>query len=577
MTESMPLVGVVLLSAVPLLPLLFAVLVLLSKKYSRVARFAPWGALPGLIFAFGILPEPDFDLPWINFGSSFAVDDVGAAFLLVTSIVWLMGGLQMAHSRRRFSRLFTGCFYLAMAGNMGVLVAADMPSFYLFFAIMSFAAYCLIVEDGTEQATRAGRIYMVLVIIGEVALFAGLTLIASNNGSLDLRQLTDGQISAAASCLVFAGFGIKAGLVPVHFSLPLAYTSAPSPARFVLAGAMLNAGICGWLRFLPMEATSLPGWGGALMFVGVISIFYGMACGLGQKDARTLLAYSSISQIGYVVMLLGAGLAGSNPASVAYGAILLFAIHHSLAKAALFWGYDLWIDSDRSRISRAVAGTGLLVAAAALAGAPFTSGALAKSATMIALTSPQDHLAGTIAILLPFGAIATTLLMVRFLLLCRDDSPLKLPITRVSTLLYTVLIGLVTSVAWLVGADGLDRMSVLQPAKVWAGTWPVLGGIAFFFICRPVIRAVVGRRGISVPPGDIVLALEKGATVLKEHYGSLSLALKRLLDGVKTEARTAINHLMRIVPVQALPWKSSTTGAILMTILIILVSVSIFQ
>ena len=571
MTNALSLVAGVLLLAVPGLPLIFAVLVFLSRNYGRIARFTPWGALPGLICAFSVFLNPDIELPWMIFGSRFALDEVGATFLLVTSVVWLFGALQLVHGDRRFSRQFTGCFHLAMAGNMAALVVADMPSFYLFFAIMSFAAYGLIVEDATEQAYRAGRIYMVLVIFGEVALFAGLSLTAASNGTLDLPQMTSGQNSNAAAFLLFVGFGVKAGLVPVHFSLPLAYLSAPSPARFVLAGAMLNAGVCGWLRFLPIDSVSLPGWNEALMFVGIISVFYGLACGLGQRDARALLAYSSISQIGYVVMLLGAGLAGSNPVSVNHGAILLFAVHHSLAKAALFWGYDLWIESNQGHTNRVIVGIGLLIAAAAIAGAPFTSGALAKAAMTMALSLPLEQSTGISAILMPIGAMATTLLMVRFLLLCRSENPVMPATGRVPLLYYAVFIGLVIIVAWFVGMDGLDRISLLKPINLWTGTWPILAGIAVFFVCRLVIRAMVGGHGLSVPPGDIVVGLEKGITASQAWCAELSLMVGKVLHRAKTETKIALTDVVRKVPVQNRPWGSAITGAFLMTILFILI------
>src|SRR6516225_7782006 len=111
--------------------------------------------------------------------------------------------------------------------------------------------------------------------------------------------------------LLIAGFGLKAGLVPLHVWMPLTYPAAPAPAGSVLSGAVVKAGVIGLIRFIPLDHGT-PGWGEALAIAGLLSAFYGVAVGITQANPKTVLAYSSISQMGLIAMVVGTGLANSD-------------------------------------------------------------------------------------------------------------------------------------------------------------------------------------------------------------------------------------------------------------------------
>src|SRR5215470_16478408 len=108
----------------------------------------------------------------------------------------------------------------------------------------------------------------------------------------------------AAMTLLILGFGLKIGLVPGHVWMPLAYTAAPIPAAAALSGAAVKAGVIGLIRFLPL-GPAMPRWGEALAAAGLFSAFYGVIIGLTQKHPKTVLAYSSISQMGLLAAALG--------------------------------------------------------------------------------------------------------------------------------------------------------------------------------------------------------------------------------------------------------------------------------
>src|SRR5271169_665226 len=110
----------------------------------------------------------------------------------------------------------------------------------------------------------------------------------------------------AALALLILGFGLKIGLAPLHVWMPLTYTAAPIPAAAVLSGAAVKAGVI-FIRFMPFENAS-PGWGVAFAAAGFFSAFYGVAIGITQSNPKTVLAYSSVSQMGLLAAVIGMGL-----------------------------------------------------------------------------------------------------------------------------------------------------------------------------------------------------------------------------------------------------------------------------
>jgi formate hydrogenlyase subunit 3/multisubunit Na+/H+ antiporter MnhD subunit len=403
----------------------------------------PLAALPALALA--AYPGLTSELPWVLLGMRLGVDETGALFLLLAGILWTASGLfaqgyladDSAQARFQFF------FLLTCAGNLGVIVALDAASFYLFFALMTFAAYGLIVHDGSEEARRAGRVYLVLAVIGEVLLLAAMLLITAALGNADLRELP-AKLALLPERdlivgLILVGFGIKMGAVPLHVWLPLAHPCAPTPASAVLSGIIIKAGLVGWLRFLPLGELTLPEWGTLCLAVGMGSAFYAALVGLFQSRPKTVLAYSSISQMGLVTALLGIALAAPGSWPLLLATLLLFSLHHGLAKAALFLGTGVTGRGGNG------SGWGLVLPALALVGAPLTSGILAKLLLKDTSALAPGDWASWLAVLLPLSSLVTGLLMARFLYLAwprQHDG-------RVSIQLWLPWVGLLAAVALL--------------------------------------------------------------------------------------------------------------------------------
>jgi formate hydrogenlyase subunit 3/multisubunit Na+/H+ antiporter MnhD subunit len=252
---------------------------------------------------------------------------------------------------------------------------------------------------------------MAFTLLGETFLLMGFVLLAAAepNGSLQIRDVMAALPASpwrdTVLALVIIGFGMKIALVPVHGRMPLAYTAAPTPAAAVLSGAAVKAGVIGLIRFLSFHA-ALPGWGDALVAFGFVSAFYGVAIGITQRNPKTVLAYSSISQMGVIAAVLGMGLAAADKGASLD--VAFYAAHHVLVKAALFLTIGVAAVSSGRRLWLVLLMAAVL--ALSLGGLPLTGGALAKFAIKESLGNGIASTAATVS------AAGTTLLMLHFLL-----------------------------------------------------------------------------------------------------------------------------------------------------------------
>jgi hydrogenase-4 component B len=406
-------------------------------------RYAGWinvvAPLPALLAAILVPPGTSLSLPWLLLGVELGLDETGRMFLLFSGLLWLVASLYGAGSNLAAGhavryRLF---FLLAMAGNLGLIVAQDIVSFYFGFTLMGLSTYGLIAHAATRQAQRAARRYLAWTIAGEMALFIAMVMLAmQQGGALTFGELQSSPPAGFVVLLLIIGFGIKMALPGLHLWLPQAYAVTPTPAVAVLSGAMIKAGLLGWLRFLPPGDAALVSWGQLLLVAGVAGIFFGAIAGLLQRSPRLLLGYSSISKMGVLTSGMGAALAWPDTASVVIAAVVIYAAHHALVKGALFLGLGL-VERDGLR---PWIQAGLVFLALALAGAPLTSGAFAKSVLTASLPQGAQYL----LFLLAVSAFTTTLLMARFLFLVWKQRGSKTsPLPTESLIAWLMLVAII--------------------------------------------------------------------------------------------------------------------------------------
>lgn len=469
----------VLLAAAPLLPIALVAAWLVAPLRKWMPIFLVCAPLAGLAasllsvggatvtFWRGLVPI------------TFALDPPAAVLLGVSSLLWTAAAIYLVITQRdrpAADGQFAICWLLTLAGSMGVFVAADLASFFLAYTLVSIPAYGIIVCDDTPPVCRAGAVYIAYAVLGETILLMAFALLAAATpgGSLSIDEvmaaLPASPWGSATVALLMLGFGLKIGLVPLHAWMPLTYRAAPIPAAAVLSGAGVKAGVIGLIRFLPL-GTALPVAGTALTAVGLFGAFYGVAIGLTKANPKTVLAYSSVSQMGLVAAVLGMALTDGNTGAATPAAF--YAAHHVLVKGALFLAVGLAGMTSPRRWLLVLSPA--LVLALGLGGLPLTGGALAKLATKAVLGE------GLVSILSDLSAAASTLLMLHFMRCLAvepvSDRPRATPLSLAST--WLVLAVASVAIPWILYplATGAARASAVAPASLWASFWPVLLGM----------------------------------------------------------------------------------------------------
>jgi hydrogenase-4 component B len=509
---------------------------LMSRRTAAGARLlAPWAALPATLVA--ATGAADSSFGWLLLGGRLGLDTVATVMFPVTAGLWLAAGLFAHHYVEAGSRRdrFFGWFLAAMTGNLLLLAALDAVVFYLGFALMSFASYGLVVHEGNARARHAGRYYITLVVVGEVCIITALMLLASRApvdfDSLRASFLADGAgRNDLIMSLLVVGFGIKAGVFGLHFWLPLAHPVAPAPASAVLSGAMIKAGLVAWLRLLPLGELALPAWGSALAALGLFTAGYGVLAGLPQREAKTVLAYSSVSQMGLMTMAIGLGLAFPPQWPLLFTGVLIYMVHHSLVKGGLFLGAGLVQHPLRPLAARIVAAL-LSVAALALVGGPLTGGLIAK----LALKHTAEHVAAPwntgLPLLLSLSSALTALLMLRFLWIAwprPDRNAARLPVSLLAPWLALLLVAL--AAPWVLATPALRSAAVSLPAA-WSASWPLALAAVIALIVVRLNNAGRLPPLPAVPPGDLGIPLERGAIAVSRALRRLAVdALPRAID-----------------------------------------------
>lgn len=400
------------ISVIVLLPLAGAATALLAEglRIHRVAPAAAFASLTGSLMAL-LLRVPAIlrgNLVTENiggwsepFGIALRLDGIALVGVMTVLVVALLVYLY-AQGEGGYSALFTFFYLVAIAGMVGLIVSSDLFNIFVCFEILSLAAYMLIAYKRKPRAIYAGFRYLVIGTIGMSLYLIGVFVAYRETGVLSVSAVgatyagtnaSPALVTAVAAML--AGIGTRVAFFPFHIWLPEAHSQAPHPVSALLSGVMIKAGFLTLFRIV----TAFPAVPVAALFevLGPVTALLGVLLALAQSDMKRLLAFHSVSQMGYI--LAGFGMAASAGAysGIAVSGAIYHMVNHALFKSLLFLTIGIVISATGERNLYRVAGMGrrlpltafcFAVAACAICGIPPFNGFASK--TLLSAAAKQS-------------------------------------------------------------------------------------------------------------------------------------------------------------------------------------------
>ncbi|MBN2533474.1 MAG: hypothetical protein JXB88_11300 [Spirochaetales bacterium] len=372
-------------------------------------------------------------------GINWVLDGFSNLFLVIINLISICATVFSIKYMKHYTGVYKyySLFLLMTAGMNGVVLTGDMFNLFVFLEIASIASYALVAFGGEHEELEASFKYLVLGSLGSILILLGIALVYGMTGYLNMASISKaisssgiGQVHIFAALLFITGFGIKAALVPFHSWLPDAHPSAPAPISAMLSGVLIKAiGIYSLIRifFNVFGMNSI--FGGMLIGIGILSMVIGVFLAVGQWDLKRLLAYHSISQMGYVILGIGLGgfiIANGGSlivASLAFLGGLFHLLNHSVFKSLLFLCSGSIENATGTRQLKEmggllkkmpVTGTTCTIASLSIAGVPPFNGFWSKLIIVIAAMQAGYYIIGFVTILVSFVTLVSFLKVMRY-------------------------------------------------------------------------------------------------------------------------------------------------------------------
>lgn len=343
-----------------------------------------------------------FMLPGVcGLGLSFSNTGLQAWLCILAGILWLVSGLfsgKYLENDPKNARYYM--FLLLTEGAiMGVFLSADLFTTLVFFETMSFASYPLVIHRQTHKALRAGASYLTYAVIGGMVSLMGLFLLWTELGTLSFEGLHEFaehlvyfegnyRLVFVAGCLALVTFAAKVCMFPLHTWLPGSYGEAPSPATALLSGIITKAGVFGIFGLTAKLFAGSHQWGNLILICGIITALVGGTLALFNTNLKQTIAYSSMSQIGFILVGTGmTALLGEENGLAVWGSILHLTNHSFIKLVLLLVGgvivynvgeldYDMVRGFGRGKLPLAFA---FLMPALGVMGVPGWNGYISKT------------------------------------------------------------------------------------------------------------------------------------------------------------------------------------------------------
>jgi len=275
-------------------------------------------------------------IPGVNIYYHLGVDGISMPFVFLTCLLTVLGILVSWNITNK-PKVFFALLLLLATGMIGVFIALDFILFYIFWELVLLPMYFLIGIWGSENRMYAAIKFFLYTLFGSVLMLVGILMIYFNSGlqTFDILELTKNSLAPGLQnwifLLLFMGFAIKVPMFPFHTWLPDAHTEAPTAGSVLLAGILLKMGSYGFIRIgIPVLPEASKSWAPAIAILAVIGIIYGALASLIQKDLKRLVAFSSVSHMGFVML----GISSLTPTAINGAVLQMF--NHGCITGMLF-------------------------------------------------------------------------------------------------------------------------------------------------------------------------------------------------------------------------------------------------
>jgi len=406
--------------------------------------------------------EPVKNIP---IGIHLVVDGLSMTLLIIINLIGFLAGIYSIPYMKKFTgeNFYFALFSLMVAGMNGVVITGDLFNLFVFLEIAVISSYALVAFGSSKDELEASFKYQVLGGIASLLILFALALtywltstLNINDISLLLKQSANNKTIIFIQLFFIAGFGLKAALIPFHSWLPDAHSSAPSPISAMLSGVLIKAiGVYALLRLFFNMFQLSPEISLILITIGVISMVIGVILAIGQWDMKRLLAYSSISQIGYVVMAAGIAmniLVKGGDKSIAILALsggLFHMFNHSVFKGLLFLTAGSVEYATGTRNLKELGGLSELLpvtsassfgASMAISGIPPFNGFFSKLVIIIAAVQGRFYLLALLAVVVSIVTLSTFMKVQRYAFLDKFQKTKILNIKEVPFLMCLPMI-----------------------------------------------------------------------------------------------------------------------------------------
>ncbi len=275
-------------------------------------------------------------IPGVNIFYHLGVDGISLPFVFLTSLLMVVSILVSWNINLK-PKVFYALLLLLGAGMIGVFVSLDFILFYIFWELVLLPMYFLISIWGSSNRMYAATKFFIYTLFGSVLMLVGILMIYFNSSlnSFSILELTKSNIAPNMQnwifLLLFMGFAIKVPMFPFHTWLPDAHTEAPTAGSVLLAGILLKMGCYGFIRIsIPILPDAAKAWAPAIAILSIIGIIYGALASLIQKDLKRLVAFSSVSHMGFVML----GISSLTPTAINGAVLQMF--NHGCITGMLF-------------------------------------------------------------------------------------------------------------------------------------------------------------------------------------------------------------------------------------------------